>query len=104
MVLPYGSHIERERERRMVQSSDDVLGRQPVVRRSRVVLEVTREILSDFHVQFFFFFFFMWLQSLCNSLASGCCYISSNRTAMSLESHAQLKSLWTACVTEAKWR
>ena len=58
-------------------------------------VEVTREIFSDFHFQFGFF---MWLQSLCNDLASGCCYISSNRTAMSLELQVQLKSHRTAHV------
>lgn len=58
-------------------------------------VEVTREIFTDFHLQFGFF---MWLQSLCNSLASGCCYISSSRTTMSLELQAKLKSLGTAHV------
>lgn len=63
-------------------------------------VEVTREIFIDFHVQFGFF---MWLQSLCNSLASGCCYISSNRTTMSLELQVKLKSLWTAHVGTLQW-
>lgn len=94
-VPPYGSHIEWEGEK---DSAELLWCAWPVacVRRSGIVLWKWPEIFTDFHFQFGFF---MWLQSLCNSLASGHCYISSNRTALQCPRlRAQQKSLQRAYV------